>query len=799
MLTFELRNVLRGLVRQKRTTAVIIATLALGIGANVVIFSVAKAVLLTPLPYPDPDRLIRIETVRGGEVGPISLRELRDLEERLDVFEGIAAHGHGNGGYNLSGGGAPEEIPALLTSHDFFEVLGVGLALGTSWPEVKDRQRNHSVVVGHALWQRRWGGDPAVLEDVLTLDGADLYQVYGVAPKGLDYPGGKHIYRSIAFRDLDHEDRSLRFYRGLGRLVPGVTPAQAQQAMHGAAAAIADTFPDTNRGVSFVLTPLEDLYVGPARPYLALLLVAVGLVLVLAISNVAGLSAARALGSARDTAVRRALGAGRWVIVRSFLLEGMVVGVLGGILAVALTFAAVPALRALIGVELPHWMRIEVDTGVLVFALGLALVSGWFTVVIPAWQTSRRSVTAGLGLATRNALGGTRAQGGLLIVQVAIAVLLIVAAGWTVGGFRALTAADVGFGVEDRLTFRVNLGWRSYDVADKTRGYFRQLIERLEALPGVDGVATNSNLPFGGVFEQRVVTLEGQDALAQQANPTVNRKVVSPGYFDVMAIDLLRGRVPGPADGPDAPPVAVINERAAEVLWPGRDPIGQRIRLGDLESNRPWLEVVGISRNVDQARIGGAPALDVYVDLFQRPDHNAFVVVRGGGPPEALARAANAIALDIDPDQSTWQPVTLDRRVGDSIWKERMAGTLVSLFSFLAIAVAAVGLYGLLSRIVEGKRREIGLRMALGGSLRRVVGNMLAGSLIRVGIGAALGLAVAIFAQGGVERLLDRSLASDPLVLLVAPLVILLVAVLASWAPARQAARVEPMTVLRED
>lgn len=799
MLVFDLRNVLRSMVRHGRSTAVVVATLAIGIGANIVIFSFAKAILLTPLPYPDADRLVRIETVRGGELGPVSLRELRDVEDRLSLFEGIAAHGYGNGGYNLSGGGTPEEIPALLATHNLFEVLGVELALGTTWPEEGDRLRNHSVVLGHGLWQRRWGGDPAALDGTLTLDGADLYRVYGVAPEGLDYPGGKHIYRSIAFRDLDVEDRSSRFYRGLGRLRSDVTPRQAQQALAAVAADLAMSYPDTNRGVEYALTPLTELYVGPARPYLVLLLVAVGLVLLLAVANVASISAARALAGARETTVRRALGAGRWGIVRPWLLEGLMCGLLGCLAAVGLATAGVPILRALIGVDLPHWMQIDVDHVVLAYALGLALASGLATVAIPAWQASRRSLTDGLGLNTRAPIGGTHAQGGLLVAQVAIAVLLVIGAGLTVGGFRALSNTDVGFDSEDRLTFRVNLGWRAYDVADKTRNYFRQLIEGLEALPGVVSVATNSNLPFGGVFDRRQITLEGQDAVDQQDNPFVNRGVVSPGYFEMMNIALLRGRVPGTKDVPDGPAVAVVNQRAAEALWPGRDPVGQRLKFGDPESERPWLEVVGVVANVAQERIGETPGLDVYVDLFQRPDHNAFVVVRGGGPPEALARAANAVALDIDPDQSTWQPVALSRRVGDSIWKERMAGTLVSLFSILAVVVAAVGLYGLLARIVQGSRREIGVRMALGGSLRQVLGGVLMGTFVRVGIGIAIGIGAALLVERGLQRLFDGQLILDPMTFVVAPAALLLVAVLASWGPIRQAAGVEPMTVLREE
>jgi putative ABC transport system permease protein len=798
----DLRLAARSLARNRGTSLIVVLTLALGIGANTVVFSFASGILLAPLPYPRADRLVRIETVRGGEAGPISLREIADLRARGDLFTDVAAHGKGDGGYNLSGSGRPEEVPALLCTHNLFAVLGVDLALGTPWPEEGDRLRNYSVVLGHDLWQTRWGGSPEFLAETLTLDGAGLYRVYGVAPRGFDYPSGQRLWRSLAFYDLDLEDRGARYYLGLARLRPGVTRAAAQQAVTTLAQELAASFPTTNAGVGFRLVPLAELYVGRARPYLLLLLGAVGFVLAIASANVAGLLVARAIGKSRETAVRRALGAGRWRIIRPWLVEGLLCGLAGGAVALGLGLLGARFLRTLLAVELPPWMAIGLDARVLLLTLAAALGAGLATAAVPAWHASGGRLSAALGASARGATEGRgrrSARGALVVVQVVTTAVLLVGAGLTVKSFRALARADLGFRPEGLLTLRVNLGWRAYDDDEKIRRYFRQLLDRLAALPGVAGVATDSNPPLGGVVDRPTVTLEGQSPDEQRRSPYVNRKIVSPGYFALMGIDLLAGRVFDERDAPQDPPVVVVSRRAAAALWPGGRPLGRRLKFGAADSAWPWLEVVGVVDDVHQERVGAGPGLDVYADLFQLPDLNAFVLLRTEVAPETLAAAANEAALAIDPDQATWEPAAMERRVAASLWQPRLAGTLCALFAVLASLLAAVGIYGVLAHAVRERRRDLGVRRALGAPAAQVLRAVLADTLRRLAAGLALGLPMAWALARLVRGLLYETSAADPVVFLAAAAGLVAVALVAAWAPARQALRVDPVAALREE
>ena len=381
----------------------------------------------------------------------------------------------------------------------------------------------------------------------------------------------------------------------------------------------------------------------------------------------------------------------------------------------------------------------------------------------------------------------------------AITVVLLVGAGWMVKSFRALQQTDLGFRPEHLLTFRVNLGWKAYDEVHETRGYFRQLLDRLDALPGVTGVATNRNLPLGGVVDRPTVTLEGQAADEQLRNPYVNRQVVSNGYFEMMGIELLAGRWFEDRDHPEAPPVAVVGQRAANALWPDGSAIGQRLKFGGPGSKRPWTEVVGIVGDVQHERIGGAPGLDVYVELFQNPDHNAFVVLRTEGEPENLSRLANEVALSVDPDQSTWEHVAMERRIADNLWRQRLTGALVSLFTLLAATLAAVGLYGVLSTVVRRRQREIGIRVALGARVAGILRAVLGRSLLQALSGAVLGLLAIPLLGMPVRSLLHGTRIFDPGVLAAAVAALVAVALIAGWAPAARAARVDPMTILREE
>ncbi|MEM9533032.1 MAG: ABC transporter permease [Pseudomonadota bacterium] len=799
-IVYPLRISLRSLLKRWRTSLVVVVTLALGIGANAVIFSFIQGILLQPLPYPNADQLVRINSVRGGETGRISIRDASDLSQLTGLFQDIAVHSDTDGGYNLSGYGPPEEIPALLSSRNLFAVLGVQPVYGGTWPEEGDRLRNHSVVLGNGVWQRHWGGAEDALNATLTLDGAELYRVYGMMPAGFDYPGGVDIYRSIAFVDLDHEDRSARYYHGLGRLKPGVTSTQAQQALNTIARQLASEFPESNGAIEFQLKPLKELYVGDLRPYLLLLQVAVLLVLLIACVNIVHVLLAQALVRHRETAIRLALGAGQRQILRAWLLDCLLLSLAGCLLAVAVAYAGIHVLKQLLAMELPHWISIDVNAGVLIFTLVVSLLAGLVTALAPARQASRNSPFGSLGAGSRSQTSnrGQKKWHRLMVAtQVALSIVLLIMASLLVKSFRGLERADMGFDPGNVLTFRVNLGWFAYDKVEKTRGYFTRLEEQLRGLPGVIDVAFNNNMPLGGVSEQRTIALPGQSEAERDQNPFVSLQAVSHSYFRMMGIGLYAGRAFDASDQPEGVGSVVINRRLAETLWPGRSPIGERLELAGFAEH--VLQVVGVANNVIHTDVGVQPGLDLYVSRYQFPDHDAFVLVRSNTDPDLLLAAANDVALDIDPNQSTWQPIAMDQRIANAIWQERLTSRLVMVFALLAALLTAVGIYGVLSGHVRQRRREIAVRLAIGAQPLALLRDVFGDALRMVIVGLCVGLAAAIGAAYGLRSLLYQTSPFDPLILASSTLFLLVVAALSVWAPARIALQTEPAIMLREE
>ncbi len=799
-LWYPLRDSCRSLLKRWRTSAVVIVTLALGIGANAVIFSFIQGILLQPLPYPNADQLVRINTLRGGETGRISIKDASDLAQRTGLFQDIAVHSDTDGGYNLSGYGQPEEIPALLCSRNLFDVLGVQPLHGGTWPEEADRLRNHSVVLGNGVWQRHWGGSQDALNATLTLDGAELYRVYGMMPSGFDYPGGVDIYRSIAFVDLDHENRSDRYYHGLGRLRPGVGIDEARQALDTAARQLAGEFPDSNAAIDFQLRPLKELYVGDLRPYLLLLQAAVLLVLLIACVNIVHVLLAQALVRNRETAIRLALGAGQRQILQAWLLDCLLLSLAGGVLAIAVAYGGVHVLKQLLAMELPHWISIEVNRSVLLFTLVVSLLAGLLTALAPARQASRSSPFGSLGTGSRSQ-SQNRGQKNwhrlMVATQVSLSIVLLITASLLVKSFQGLERAEMGFDPDDLLTFRVNLGWFAYDEADKTRSYYTRLEEQLRGLPGVTDVALNSNMPLGGVSQQRTIALPGQSEHERDRNPFVSLQVVNHGYFRTMRIGLFAGRSFDASDQPDGVGGVVIGRRLAETLWPGRSPIGERVELSGF--NQETLQVIGVANDVIHTDVGVQPGMDVYVSRYQFPDLNAFVLLRSTTDLQSLMAAANDVALGIDPDQSTWQPVAMDERIANAIWQERLTSRLVLVFALLAALLTAVGIYGVLSGHVRQRRREIAVRLAIGAQPMDLLRAVFGDALRMVVVGLGVGLVAAVLAAHGLQSLLYETSPFDPLILALCVVFLLVVAVLAVWSPARVALKTEPAMMLREE
>ncbi|HXG64362.1 MAG TPA: ABC transporter permease, partial [Blastocatellia bacterium] len=689
---------------------------------------------------------------------------------------------------------------------NLFDVMGISLAQGQVWPEEYDRERNFGVVLSHELWQRRFGGDPGIIGQKIALDAAPFYTVFGVLPPGIDFPAGAQMFRSICINRVypNYEARDARNVYALARLKSGVSYRQAQAELDAFSRRLAETYPNFNSGLGFRLTPLTEFYVGDVRPYLLLLLGAAGFVLLIACGNVVNLLLARALAREKEVAIRTALGAGRGRLIRQLLTESVLLALLSGAAGLALAFWWVELLAAMIRIELPPWMTIRMDLRVLIFVLLISMLTGVLAGLAPALQASRPNLNELLKEGARGSSGGARyrLRRALAAAEIALALVLLVGAGLMMRSFLRLRQTDLGFNADSLLTFRVALPWRKYsgdDGREKQAAFYQQAMERLTALPGVTAVAANSNLPLSGETEagKLTVTVEGQSVEEQLGNPYVNDLRVSPNYFQVMGILLLKGRFFSESETTKTPLAAIVSQRLAERLWPRQELIDKRLKIGPPHSQGRWMTVVGVVGNVKHEQISGDAGLDLYVSYLQVPDGNMYLLMRTKVPPLTLADAATKVIWSVDEEQSTFDIRTMEDRIADTIWQRRVSGTLFTIFAALAVILAAVGIYSVMSYSVSQRTREIGIRMALGAqtadALKMVLGEVLQLTLIGGGIGLAGAFILARF----VSSLLYGVSANDPLTFVSVLLLLAAVALAAGFIPARRAARVDPMVALR--
>lgn len=802
----DLRLAARTMRREWRFTAIAALTLAVGIGPNSAIFSVVHSLLLAPLPFPASDRLVRIEAERGGEAAQLSYREVRDMRERLaSLVDGVAAYTD-QGQYNASGEGAPEELVSTITTGDLFAVLGVPLQRGAPWPELLDRTREFKVVISHGLWQRRFGARPDILGHTMTLDGAAGYEIVGVTPPGFAFPGRADVYRSngIAPEPSAYENRADRGRWGVARLRDGVSVQQLQQALVPVALELQRTFPASNTGITYRVRPLRDLYVGEARAYLWLVSVAVGLVLLVACANVANLMLARALGREREVSVRLALGATRAGVARLQVAEALVLAALAALLGLAMGALALRTLTALIRLDFPIWLSIRGSTETVIFTIVLATLASVLSAVLPTLLAGRGDLTTSLKAGGRGSSASPyqrRLRSALVLLEVGLAVVLMAGAGLLVRSFRALSATSPGFRTDSLLTFRVELGWRAYPgLATKAR-FERALLGNLAELPGVTAVGLISNLPLDGRPKTDTrITLVGQTSEAQQANPFVNVRGASPGALSVLGIPLERGRLLRATDHDSAARVALVSRATAERLWPGRDPVGERVLLGSTDSTvTPWRTIVGVVRDVRHDALSAGPSVDVYVPLEQYDTGSLYVLVRAGGDVRALAGAATASVARIDPNQSTFDVRTMEDRVADRVWVPRLAGAVFSAFGLVTALLAAIGVSAVQGYAVAARTREFGVRQAIGASPAAISRDVVLGGLRLVGGGTLLGLALALALAPLARRYLYDTSVADLPTLGIVLLASAAVAVAASWLPVRRALAISPVEALRDD
>jgi putative ABC transport system permease protein len=809
-LSSDLSHSLRRLGRAPGFATIAILTLALGIGANTAIFSLVRSVVLRPLPYADPERLVMIWGNRDkGEVTWLAVPEIRDYAGERRTFEGIAAY-YGSAA-NLTGGLEPERVIAALVTPNLFRTLGVRAHVGRTFePTDSAASIADQVVLGYGLWQRRFGGRADIVGQSIQVNG-QARTVIGVMPPEFKLPRDFADTRPSELwtplnTSADADNWGDHSYIGFARLTEGTTPSQATSVMRLVESRWIRDGHWTNRDAAGrAAVPVKDLVLGDVRFALWILFGAVGVILLIACANVANLTLARSDDRHREIAVRTALGASRSHIVRQLLTESVMLAVIGGVAGVLVALGGMQLLLALRPTAIPRLELAQIDAGVLAFTLALTVATGLLFGLAPALELSRSDLNRSLkegGRAGSVGKSQQRFRDSLAITQMAMSVVLLIGAMLLIRSFMQLRSIDVGFRTERALTARVVLPLAGYPSDTPVIGFIRALRQRLAELPGVQSVGATRLLPLTGTIGDWSITLEGKPRIPGE-NPNGDWQVVTPGYFETMGVRLVRGRFMTDADHENAPLIAVINETMARRYWPDEDAIGKRFHLGT--NARPWITIVGIVGQIRHNAVTETPRAEMYVPHAQWGAAGAsasrgmtFVLRTAGDPLAALGYVKQAVR-SLDPNVPVADVRTLEAVASASLAQARFTTTLLGLFAGLALTLATIGIYGVISLLVTRRRQEIGIRIALGARRTSIVGMVLQRGLALAGAGVVVGLGAALLLARVLQSLLYGVSPFDAATFAIVPVLLGGVAALASLIPARRAATVNPVVALREE
>lgn len=789
----DIRYGIRGLIKRPGFTTVAVLTLALGIGANSAIFSVLNAVLLRPLPYADADRIVRIEETEGKGGMGVSPPNLLDFQQQNQTFESIA--GYARGSFILTGAGEPLRVQSCEISADLFSVLGVKPLIGRSFLAADERPGQDRVaLISHGLWQSRFGGNHALLNQQITLDGLS-YTVAGVMPKGFEFPIQSErveIWTPLEQPEDLAQLRSAHYLDVVGRIKTGVSLAQARADLDAIASRIAQQYPKEVSGKTTVV-PLKQDLVGQSQPYLLMLAGAALLVLLIAVANVASLTLARAAERQKEIALRTALGASKSRIVRQLLTESLILSFVGGLAGVTLAGWSTGLLAAIAPGDLPRFQSIYVDGRVLLFALGLSVISGILLGLIPAWRSANADLQVRLKEGeTRSASAPRQAlRKALVVSEVTLALVLLCGAGLLIRTLWKLNSVNPGFDPDNVLVGELVLPTTKYRDAGRQTIFFQQLIERIKASPGIESVGGTSSLPLSGTNMVFFASVEGR------ANSTLpaSFRSVSPDYFRTMRIPLLKGRWFEDRDTAQSQPVVVINETMARHISPNyEEALGKRIKHG---FKNQVAEVVGVIGDVKYAGLDQQTRPEMYAPFAQRAWPFMRIVARSNSDPSLVAAAIREAVRAIDPDQPVDKMMTMSSVVSASFVGRSFYMQLLGTFAALAFILASVGIYGVVSYSVAQRTREIGIRVALGARRSDVLGLVLKEALRLTALGVGLGLIGAFAATRVLRSLLFEVKPTDPATFICLSLLLTLVALLASYIPARRATKVDPLVALR--
>jgi putative ABC transport system permease protein len=796
----DLRYAIRMLLKKPSFTAIVVLALAIGIGANTAIFSVVNAILLRQLPYKQPDRLSMIwmdNPKLGVDQDWHSYPNYVDYKEQNQVFEDMAAFN--NRSFNLTGAGDPVRVVGVWTSASLFSVLGVEPTLGRAFTEEEEEPGKDLVVIlSNGLWQRRFGGDTGIVGQPINLNGVNR-TVVGVMPASFGFPEKRtELWIPLALNPQRKQARFAISYKAVGRLKPGVTMEQASADMGAIAKRIDDQYFQSGYGINLV--KLHSQETGKVRPALLVLLGAVAFVLLIACANVANLLLARAAMREKEIAIRLALGAGRSRIVRQLLTESALLAVAGGGVGLLLAVWGLDALVALSPADIPRLDQTRIDGRVLAFTLAVSLITGLVFGLVPALQASKPDLNDSLKESGRGSTSGKsamRIRSLLVVSEIALSLVLLVGAGLLIRSFMRLQQFDLGFNPDNLLTMRIQLPGSKYREGKQVASFYQQLLERLETVPGVHSVGAISDVFLTDTPNSTNFTIEGRPVAVGAEAIEVPLDSVSPSYFRVMGIPLLSGREFDDRDVDGTTPVAIINETFLRRFFPGEDPIGKRYVYGGPDPRNQWITIVGVVGDMRRTGFDRPVRPETFLPEAQATDNALTIVARTANDPASFTGALRNEVWAIDKDQSVYDIKTMHETLSEMRSQRRFNMLLFGIFAAVALTLAAVGIYGVISYSVTQRTHEIGIRIALGAEKSDVLTLIVGQAMTLAGIGITIGIAGSLAFTRLMAGLLYGVSATDPATFGVIAVLLAGVALLACYIPARRAAKVDPMVALR--
>ncbi len=797
------------LAKSPSFTTIAVLTLALGIGANTAIFSLINATLVEPLPYPESDRLVVLwqdASFVGFPKSKLSVPDYLDWKDQNTTFEGMVASFRTF--FNLTGKGDPLRIQGLRATGDLYDVLGVQPLYGRGFTREEDRMGGPNVaVISHALWQTVFGGEREVVGQEISLNG-QKFTLLGVMPPRFHFPdSGIDLWAPAQFNPFQMETRDANFLTVVGRLRAGVPLRTAQADIETLAFRHQKEYPDTHRNLGSRLLPLKDELVGDVAPGFFILLAAVGCVLLITCANLANLLLVRAVGRRHDLAIRHALGAGGWTLARQLLIESLLLAIGGGALGLLVAVWSFDFVSYLVPKNVSLWTSLELDFRVLAFSACLTGIVGIAFGLMPLVHTSRIRLLPTLQPSGRQSSTDTPsrwARDTLVVGEVALAVVLLISTGLLIRSFARVRGIDLGFRPEGVLTARMDLSWSRFEDLAARLPFYDRVLESVRALPGVEAAGFVSFLPLtlpGGSWG---FNIEGRAPLPQGQVNSANRRIITPDYLEAMGITLKEGRLFDVRDGHDSTPVVVINEAMAHQFWANEDPLGTRLRLGDYDDEEnPWLTVVGIVGNVRQAGLEVEGRPQFYQPATQAVEAEAggyephYLAVRTKGDPLLFSSAVREAIRENYPNQAVAEVRTMEEIVDQEIFQRRAQTQLLTGFAGIALLLASVGIYGVLSHAVTQRTQEIGVRTALGAQSNEIVRLVLNRGMRLAAVGVLIGISASVGVSHLLRALLYEVSTTDATTFFAAPAVVFAVAIAASYLPARRATKVDPMVALR--